>query len=184
MRHVIMLMKPYSKEALTSTKMELAASPNVGMSILSEISIMSLIEYKDEITGITRDGLEDATMSASEESYPKIELTKMEKDGKIRCGHLDGEANIISEASHPNENLLAHQCQAVEAKEVQNEGTMREMIQKEKFIKDIDHETKNIPSMSRHDTSPHVTLKELKLGVHLQLMENEKKLEVRKEERA
>ena len=32
--------------------------------------------------------------------------------------------------------------------------------------------------------SPHITLNELKLGIHLQLMENKKKWEVRKEKRA
>ena len=61
------------EEALTSTKAELGVSPNNGISALFEASMTSLIEFKDEIMGITRDDREDATTSISEDSYPIIE---------------------------------------------------------------------------------------------------------------
>ena len=86
MRHIIMLiMKPYSKRHLQVQKWNLLVvrRPNVRMSALSEASIMSLIEFKDEKTGITRDGREDATTSIFEALYRKIELRKVEKDEKI-----------------------------------------------------------------------------------------------------
>ena len=52
--------------------------------------IFTFIEFKDEITGITRDCPENVTTSISEASYPKAEFTfKMEKDELNRCGLHD-----------------------------------------------------------------------------------------------
>ena len=122
MRHIIMLiMKPYSKRHLQVQKWNLLVvrRPNVWTSALSEASIMSLIEFKDEIMGITRDSREDATTSIFEASYPKIELRKVEKDEKLWRG-LHDETNRIFEASHLNANLLGNPCEEVKTKEVQN----------------------------------------------------------------
>ena len=53
--------------------------------------------------------------------------------------------NTIIEASHITTNLLTHpMCEEMEAKEVQNEGTMPKTLQKGEVIKDLDHEPKNI----------------------------------------
>ena len=53
--------------------------------------------------------------------------------------------NTIIEASHITTNLLTQpMCEEMEAKEVQNEGTMSKSLQKGEVIKDLDHEPKNI----------------------------------------
>ena len=68
---------------------------------MSEALTKSLNEFKDEIKEITRDGSDDAMMSISKASYPKI------RENKKSTWNPRDATNIIFEVSHLNTNVHA-----------------------------------------------------------------------------